>query len=115
MSACFLEALYHQQFKGTLTTVKRFFKLTFDEQQNPTKSRVLSYDQLLYRKGNLLDEKQDPSLHEELALERVSPFIEESNSAPVYAGWDDRARRFVVTNRFNSLQSLYKTLTGAKQ
>lgn len=29
-----------------------------------------------------------------------SPFIEESNSSPVYAGWDDTLRQFVVTNKF---------------
>ena len=28
------------------------------------------------------------------------PFIEESNSSPVYAGWDDTLRQFVVTNKF---------------
>lgn len=116
----FIETIYHQQFKGTLNTVKRFFKLTFDEQQNPNKNRVLSYDQMLYKNRNLslssqkerfdgvqgkvFDEKYHPSLHEELDLERVSPFIEESNSAPIYAGWDNKARRFVITNRFNLAQ-----------
>ena len=29
-----------------------------------------------------------------------SPFIGESNSSPVYAGWDDTLRQFVVTNQF---------------
>ena len=29
-----------------------------------------------------------------------SPFIEESNSSPVYAGWDETLRQFVVTNKF---------------
>ena len=29
-----------------------------------------------------------------------SPFIEESDSSPFYAGWDDTLRRFVVTNKF---------------
>ena len=29
-----------------------------------------------------------------------SPFIEESDSSPFYAGWDETLRRFVVTNKF---------------
>ena len=29
-----------------------------------------------------------------------SPFIEESDSSPFYAGWDDTLRRFVLTNKF---------------
>ena len=115
----FVERLYHQQFKGTLSTVKRFFKVTFDGEQNPSKNRILSYDQPLYKtdqtvsilqkdksgvlKGRASYQTSHPSLHEELYLERGAPFIEESNSAPIYAGWDDKARRFVVTNRCNLL------------
>ena len=113
----FVEAIYHQQFKGTLSTVKRFFKLTFDDEQNPNRNRILAYDQLLYKNRDSAlsfpktkserfgdttsDEKDHPSLHEELDVENISPFIEESNSAPIYAGWDEKARRFVITNRFN--------------
>ena len=104
----FVEMVYHQQFKGTLNTVKRFFKLTFDEQQNPNKNRILSYDQPLY-KNRVLNSTKDkqryhPSLHEELSLEKGHPFIEESNSAPIYAGWDEKARRFVITNRFHFIE-----------
>ena len=102
----FVEMVYHQQFKGTLNTVKRFFKLTFDEQQNPNRNRILSYDQLLYKNLGSVENKKKyhPSLHEELSLEKISPFIEESNSAPIYAGWDEKARRFVITNRFNFIE-----------
>lgn len=102
----FVEMVYHQQFKGTLNTVKRFFKLTFDEQQNPNRNRILSYDQLLYKNLGSVEntKKYHPSLHEELSLEKISPFIEESNSAPIYAGWDEKARRFVITNRFNFIE-----------
>ena len=128
LTKSFSQTVYHQQFKGTLSTVKRFFKLTFDEQQNPNKNRILSYDQLLFKKQRsslslsegaggynteqkeksqdlqrpkgevgtpprqFLDQKYHPSLHEELHLEKVSPFLEESNSAPIYAGWDDKAK-----------------------
>ena len=114
----FVETVYHQQFKGTLNTVKKFFKVTFDEQQNPSKNRILSYEQLLYKNRNLFVPSQKnrlenthgqqkephPSLHEELDLETISPFLEESNSAPIYAGWDEKARRFVITNRFSFVE-----------
>jgi hypothetical protein len=41
---------------------------------------------------------EPPSKEFELS---ISPFIEESNSSPIYAGWDDTLRQFVVTNKFN--------------
>ena len=106
----FIEMVYHQQFKGTLTTVKKFFKLTFDEQVNPSKNRILSYDQPLYKnsqdslKNGRNDKNNHPSLHEELSLEKVSPFMEESNSAPIYAGWDEKTRQFVITNKFSFIE-----------
>lgn len=143
----FVDNVYHQQFKGTLKIVRRLFKVTFDSNQNPDKSRVLSYDQMLY---NNLSQNENPLFHEELGTKQSSekanltvtkqdietankikqenladskkeelnffsfeneknvsaasldstPFIEESNSSPVYAGWDPTLRRFVVTNRF---------------
>ena len=100
----FGEMLYHQQFKGTLTTVKKFFKLSFDEQLNTNKNTILSYDQPLYKNRESIDKKYHPSLHEELSLEEISSFIKESNSAPIYAGWNEKARQFVITNRFNFIE-----------
>ena len=104
----FVEMPYHQQFKGTLNTVKKFFKLTFDEQLNPNKNRILSYDQPLYKNSQSTrgsnNKKHHPSLHEELFLENISPFMEESNSAPIYAGWDDKARKFVITNKLSFIE-----------
>ena len=44
------------------------------------------------------DLEPNSSLHSKLISR--SPFIEESNSSPVYAGWDDTLRQFVVTNKF---------------
>ena len=129
-SKSFVDRVYHQQFKGTLRVARRLFKVTFDSKQNPTKDRVLSYDQMLY---NDLSQGDNPLLHEELfgepnirsqaqaettatPLEPLAQmdrqgeasdncfschaFIEESNSSPTYAGWDPTLRRFVVTNRF---------------
>ena len=127
-SKSFVDRVYHQQFKGTLRVARRLFLVTFDSKQNPTKGRVLSYDQMLY---NDLSQGENPLLHEELLGEpntrpqeetsatplqplaqmdsqgessdncfSCHPFIEESNSSPTYAGWDPTLRRFVVTNRF---------------
>lgn len=134
----FVDNVYHQQFKGTLKIVRRLFKVTFDSNQNPDQSRVLSYDQMLY---NNLQQNENPLFHEELFHQKTvipnkfkqrnstdsnsiqtkqevnsyenekgkdfqdtylgrTPFIEESNSSPIYAGWDPILRRFVVTNRF---------------
>ncbi len=125
-SKSFVDRVYHQQFKGTLKITRRLFKVSFDEQINPDKTGILSYDQLLY---NDLNEQENPFLHEELLdtrlknttsqenwLEKLefnnyinaeksnspekSPFIEESHSPPIYAAWDSEKRGFVVTNRF---------------
>lgn len=170
----FVDSVFHHQFKGTLKIAKRLFPVTFDTQQNSKKSRVLSYDQTLYKD---LQRSENPLLHEELVLtdekqnggndllqnqtrlrpknkdnvpsksdsQKVhgiqvskpnqtrfeeldsklqlkepcnnpvlyqnkvvptcqtfnnSPFIEESDTSPFYAGWDDTLRRFVITNRF---------------
>lgn len=111
----FVDRVYHQQFKGTLRVARRFFKVTFDSQQNPNRDRVLSYDQMLYSE---LAPGENPYMHEELAKQEpdsavsatgadnqtvcrsCQPFVEESSSSPTYAGWDPTLRRFVVTNRF---------------
>lgn len=176
----FADSVFHHQFKGTLKIAKRLFPVTFDSQQNIKKSRVLSYDQVLYKD---LPTQENPLLHEELLLGdgiktfeqnrlgKISnskdslydstytqpkslksaqvdkrspskqsfqqnsasefqeldqklrlqepnlnnsketsnssmqkpclPFIEESDSSPFYAGWDDTLRRFVITNNFS--------------
>ena len=47
-----------------------------------------------------LKETKPSSLLQSNLISR-SPFIEESNSSPIYAGWDDTLRQFVVTNKFS--------------
>lgn len=127
-SKSFVDRVYHQQFKGTLKIARRLFKITFDTEENPSKSRVMSYDQMLYKN---LQEKENPFAHEELSESKNNtsdrkievkshqssqkdaspehtfegclscyPFIEESNASPTYAGWDPLSRRFVISNRF---------------
>ena len=142
-SKSFVDRIYHQQFKGTLKITRRLFKVSFDEQVNPDKTGILSYDQLLY---NDLNQQENPFLHEELLNTKLkntasgvssfnkvefnnfinpeksssipetesrvrmrispqkSPFIEESNSPPIYAAWDSEKRGFVITNRFTVKQ-----------
>ena len=64
--------------------------LTKDQINDPTKFRQAKSEEL----GSKL-QLQEPSY----SLNK-SPFIEESDSSPFYAGWDDTLRRFVVTNKF---------------
>ena len=112
----FVDSVFHHQFKGTLKIAKRLFPVSFDRQQNSKRDRVLSYDQTLYKD---LPISENPLMHEELGKEKEnfssvnerlrsgepyrfdnSPFVEESDTSPLYAGWDNTSRRFVITNQF---------------
>nr|YP_010731941.1 hypothetical chloroplast RF1 [Phyllosiphon coccidium]WDY12772.1 hypothetical chloroplast RF1 [Phyllosiphon coccidium] len=79
-SKSFVDRVYHQQFKGTLRVARRLFKVTFDSKQNPTKGRVLSYDQMLY---NDLSESENPLLHEELVGGSNTRSQEETSLTPL--------------------------------
>ena len=57
-----------------------------------------NFDVELKNKESLKETESSSSLHSNLISR--SPFIEESNSSPIYAGWDDTLRQFVVTNKF---------------
>lgn len=107
-SKSFTNKVYNQQFKGTLRTVCRLFSLTTDpEATENSNSLVLKYDQPLYTFANT---PVFSPYHEETTLElktKKSPFLDDFISAPLYAGWDDKLRKFVLTNRF-----LPRTLAG---
>jgi hypothetical protein len=105
-SKSFSNKVYNQQFKGTLRSVCRLFSLTSDrdallnrEQGNQL---VLKCDQPLYTFPN------DPnfsSYHEELSSrtkseQKVSPFLANFVSGPLYAGWDEKLRKLIITNKF---------------
>ena len=88
-SKSFTNKVYNQQFKGTLRSVSRLFSLTSSDDTNKL---VLKFDQPLYQKNPY------SAFHEEL-----DPNITISNtnliSAPLYGGWDEISRKFVLTNK----------------
>jgi hypothetical protein len=104
----FTNKVYNQQFKGTLRSVCRLFSLTTDLNSNlETDKTVLKYDQPLYTFGKI---GKFSSYHEEVPLNSIqSPFIEDIVSGPLYAGWDEKLRKFVITNKY-----LPRTLAGYK-
>lgn len=104
----FTNKVYNQQFKGTLRSVCRLFSLTTDSERNSFSSEtVLKYDQPLYTFGN---QEKFKTFHEELDIPNASsPYLNDMVSGPVYAGWDEKLRKFIVTNKF-----LPRTLAGYK-
>lgn len=129
----YADRVYNQQFQGTLKIIRRLFAITLSDVENPRQDKVLKYDQPLYNEFNY---KKTPILHEELdaptghqtkvseskqfdfhesqlslsAASKFKPFIKLENPFPLYAGWDDNLRRFVITNRL-----LPRTSTGQIQ
>lgn len=128
--------IYNQQFKGTLKIVERLFSIHLEDDENipnipnneiTTKQKeeemylklkkdpaVLKFDQPLYQTNFL---KKNPLIHEQL-LEQLhsvqqeadsNPFLQEGKPLPFFVGWDNRQRRFVVTNRLLTRQ---KTLSN---
>nr|UIO59405.1 hypothetical protein [Chlorella desiccata (nom. nud.)] len=107
----FSNKIYNQQFKGTLRSVSRLFSLTTDPDANTTNSQiVLKYDQPLY---SFPTRSSFSSYHEELvnntSNSQSSGFLDNILSGPLYAGWDEKVRKFVITNKF-----LPRTLAGYK-
>ena len=100
--------VYNQQFKGTLKIIKRLFPITLDAVDNPKKNSILKFDQPLYKSKK---DKNNPLVHEELLKKfklkslkakkirkNKKVFIKPTNPSPLYAGWDAKTRKFVVTN-----------------
>lgn len=117
----FSNKIYNQQFKGTLKSVCRLFSLTSDSESNNHETQlILKYDQPLY---SFSKDSFFSSYHEELefpetsslrgntpsGLSSNSQFLDNIFSGPLYAGWDEKLRKFVLTNKF-----LPRTLTGYK-
>lgn len=110
-SKSFASRVYNQQFKGTLKVVRRLFSIGLDEGprsvsqegQEPGSKRVLKLDQPLFENRPNQD-GWHAHLHEELGHLSgkgidTSPFIENVNPKPLYAGWDEDMRKLVLTNR----------------
>jgi hypothetical protein len=95
----FSNKVYNQQFKGTLRSVRRLFSLTINANSDSTIQTVLKFDQPLYE----LSEKQQFSpYHEELEKQKTpSNLLYKSDlvNKPLYAGWDENLRKFVITNK----------------
>ena len=100
----FSNKVYNQQFKGTLRSVRRLFSLTPNPQglNDENIQTILKFDQPLYK----FSEKQQFSpYHEELINESKNTKNESSLKntiliKPLYAGWDESLRKFVITNKF---------------
>lgn len=92
-SKSFTNKVYNQQFKGTLRSVARLFSLSYDNESNKLSNNlVLKFDQPLY-----LD-KSYSAFHEELPT-NVNSTSSNLLIAPLYAGWDETMRKFVITNK----------------
>ncbi len=109
-SKSFTNKVYNQQFKGTLRSLCRLFYLTVDPEavSNQIGSKnnklVLKFDQPLY---TFAKSNSSSIYHEELSdlsfkNTTQSPFLQDQNFAPLYAGWDETLRKFVITNKFLS-------------
>lgn len=99
----FSNKVYNQQFKGTLRSVRRLFSLTINQNsiKDQTLETVLKFDQPLYEfpeKGNF------SPYHEELETQvsnsgNILLFKTDLVTKPIYAGWDENLRKFVITNK----------------
>lgn len=98
----FSNKVYNQQFKGTLRSVRNLFSLTLNNENDD--QRILKFDQPLYK----FSEKQPFSAyHEELDNQTIlaKPDLSIKTDLipkPFYAGWDERLRKFVITNKLLS-------------
>lgn len=100
----FSNKVYNQQFKGTLRSVRRLFSLTPNSKglTDENIKKVLTFDQPLYK---FSDKKQFSPYHEELMNKSKNTKNELSLKnnifiKPLYAGWDENLRKFVITNKF---------------
>lgn len=93
-SKSFTNKVYNQQFKGTLRSVARLFSLSYDNDSNKLSNKlILKFDQPLY-----LD-KSYSVLHEELPTTVNTTTSSNLLISPLYAGWDETMRKFVITNK----------------
>lgn len=100
----FSNRVYNQQFKGTLRSVRRLFSLTLNPESDKNRNiqRVLKFDQPLY---DFSSKQQFSPYHEEL-INQSKQFKEDLSLKneflikPLYAGWDEGLRKFVITNKF---------------
>lgn len=116
----FSNKVYNQQFKGTLRSVRRLFSLTpnFEDQSVSAAEKfglktVLKFDQPTYE---LAENQNFSAYHEELIpngkqgqkdnliTEGLTQSFQNDKGVslianPLYAGWDETMRKFVITNK----------------
>lgn len=117
-SKSFADRVYNQQFKGTLSVVRRLFLITPESNDFPSNinfsSTILKFDQPLFKEKQ---NQENSAIHEELDNSKgSSPFIELATNTPFYAGWDNQLRKLVITNRLAPRSvSLYSSRTDTKR
>jgi len=99
----FSSKVYNQQFKGTLRSVRRLFSLTLttDSENSKPVQTILKFDQPSY---NLSSKQPFSPYHEELIAQmnegdKPFPNTQKFFTKPLYAGWDEHMRKFVITNK----------------
>lgn len=107
-SVAYPEKVYNQQFKGSLSYIRRFNAVRLHEygtkKTNPwirkarnLNKKVVKYDQPLYK---TFKNEQAVLLHEELPFNEKdlepSRFLKLNQTQPLYIGWDDSLRKFMV-------------------
>ena len=113
--------VYNQQFKGTLNVVRRLFAIDLEggSTNNAGSSAgqsVLKFDQPLYNefKNNNLSLYHEELNSDSIRSEKKSPFLENTNPTPFYAGWDNVQRKFIVTNRLLARETAGNEINRAK-
>jgi hypothetical protein len=95
--------IYNHQFNGTWTLIRRLFQID----PNRDLTNVLSYDQPLFSSKT----KKPDFYHEELQKTGVDDNLrlQTMNPLPLYAGWNGKTNRFVLTTRFIDFNNTNKS------
>lgn len=125
----FANRVFNHQFKGTYRVARRLFAVDLNPPTTDGASeayqRVVKYDMPLFDDTR----SHNPMLHEELQKARETartskanrtskrkirnvrrkPFFTPANTQPLYCGWDNVRRQFVLTNRL-----LPRTVAGTR-
>ena len=115
----FTNKIYNQQFKGTLRSIQRLFSLSatstdFIFTKTNSFNSVLKYDQPLYESqfnfspyheeipeidSFYKNQKISSGTRETMSNQFLTNFLAQFISKPLYAGWDENLRKFVITNK----------------
>ena len=100
--------------KKNLKKGKEIDKLYFNVFKEPS---VLKYDQPLYNPNSFKENSLNSAIHESISQlytlqtqTPLSPFIQETNPLPFFAGWNHEKRKFVVTNRLLTRENHLKQM-----